>query len=70
VPRTFIDCTAPALATIDAIRTRVRNAAFWGGAWQAGGGARIVEMATGHDPMVSEPQALARLLMACTTAPA
>ena len=70
VPRTFIDCTAPALATIDAIRTRVRNTAFWDGAWQAGGGARIVEMPTGHDPMISEPQALARLLMACITAPA
>lgn len=70
VPRTFIDCTAPALATIDAIRTRVRNATFWGGAWHAGGGVRLVEMATGHDPMVSEPLALAERLMACAPSPA
>jgi pimeloyl-ACP methyl ester carboxylesterase len=31
--RTFIDCTQPALATIDAIRPRVRDAGFWDGAW-------------------------------------
>lgn len=65
VPRTFIDCTTPALATIDAIRTRVRNPAFWDGAWHAGGGARLVEMATGHDPMISAPQELVRHLLAC-----
>jgi pimeloyl-ACP methyl ester carboxylesterase len=63
VPRTFIDCTAPALATIDVSRVRVRSAGFWAGAWQPG--ARIVEMATGHDPMVSNPAALAGVLMQC-----
>jgi len=65
VPRTFIDCVQPRLATIDSIRPRVRDAGFWDGAWMAGGGARVVELATGHDPMVSAPQELARLLADC-----
>ena len=65
VPRTFVDCTTPALATIDAIRTRVRSASFWDGAWQPG--ARIVAMATGHDPMISEPQRLADILVSCAS---
>jgi pimeloyl-ACP methyl ester carboxylesterase len=65
VPRTFIDCVQPRLATIDSIRPRVRDAAFWGGEWMRGGGARVVELATGHDPMVSAPQELARLLVDC-----
>ena len=51
VPRTFFDCTRPPLATIDASRRRVRDPGFWGGQWAAGGGARVVELATGHDPM-------------------
>jgi len=67
VPRTFVDCTQPPLATIDVIRQRVRDPQFWDGAWRGGGGASIVELATGHDPMVSEPQALARVLLACAT---
>lgn len=66
VPRTFIDCHAPALATIDAIRTRVRSANFWDGAWSAG--ARIVDMATGHDPMISDPAALTQILLQCAQA--
>ena len=61
VPRTFIDCTQPALATIDAIRPRVRDAKFWDGAWLPG--SRIVEMATGHDPMLSQREAMTRLLL-------
>ena len=64
VRRTFVDCTAPALATIDAIRPRVRDAAFWDGAWQGGAGARVIELKTGHDPMVSAPLELAALLQA------
>lgn len=60
VPRTFIDCTRPALATIDVIRQRVRDPRFWGGAWAPG--ARLRELATGHAPMVSEPAQLAALL--------
>jgi pimeloyl-ACP methyl ester carboxylesterase len=59
VPRTFVDCTAPPLATIDVSRQRVRDPAFWGAPW------RIVELATGHDPMVSAPGELARVLLGC-----
>ncbi len=53
VPRTFIDCTSPALPTIAAARARVRSEPGWD----------VLELATGHDPMVSEPQALAALLL-------
>lgn len=53
VPRTFIDCTQPALATIAPSRARVRSEPGW----------NLVEMATGHDPMVSEPAALSRILL-------
>ena len=62
VRRTFIDCTAPALGTIDAIRARVRDAGFWDGAWLPG--SRVVELATGHSPMISMPDATTRLLLA------
>ncbi len=65
VPRTFIDCTKPPLGTIDVFRRRVRDDGFWGGAWTVGGGARVVELKTGHDPMVSEPQALSQMLLDC-----
>jgi len=65
VPRTFVSCTRPALATIDAIRPRMADPLFWDGAWQGGGGARVVELETGHDPMISAPQDLARILLAC-----
>lgn len=53
LPRAFVDCTQPALATIDASRRRVREPPGW----------RVVEMATGHDPMVSEPDAFVRVLL-------
>jgi pimeloyl-ACP methyl ester carboxylesterase len=65
VPRTFIDCVQPRLGTIDSIRPRVRDANFWDGAWSGGGGIRVVELKTGHDPMVSAPAELTRLLLAC-----
>lgn len=61
VPRIFIDCTAPALGTIDAIRPRVRDARFWDGAWLPG--CRIVTMATGHDPMITRQDEMTRLLL-------
>lgn len=51
-PRRFIDCTAPALATIAVIRERVRQRPGW----------QVEELATGHDAMVSEPDGLAHLL--------
>ncbi len=54
VPRTFIDCTSPALATIAPSRVRVRREPGW----------RVVEMATGHDPMVSDPAGLTAHLVA------
>ncbi len=65
VPRTFVDCTAPRLPTIDPIRPRVRDAKFWDGQWSGGGGARVVELACGHDPMVDQPEALAAILAGC-----
>lgn len=52
VPRTFIDCTAPALPTIAVMRQRVRTEPGW----------TVHELATGHDPMVSTPTELTRLL--------
>lgn len=65
VPRTFVSCTRPALPTIDAIRPRMADPGYWGGAWRSGGGARVVELATGHDPMISLPDELTRLLLDC-----
>jgi len=65
IPRTFISCTQPALATIDAVRQRIVDRGFWDGAWHAGGGARVVEMKTGHDPMISAPEEFARILLDC-----
>jgi pimeloyl-ACP methyl ester carboxylesterase len=52
--RTFIDCTAPALPTIAAMRERVRAEQGW----------QVVEIATGHDPMISAPAELVDALLA------
>lgn len=52
--RVFIDCTAPALPTIAASRQRVREDPDW----------EVVAIETGHDAMISAPQALARTLLA------
>ena len=54
-PRSFIDCTEPALATIAVSRQRVRVQPGW----------QVRDLATGHDAMVSAPRALADLLLAC-----
>lgn len=51
--RGYIACTSPKLATIDASKERVRADASW----------RYVELATGHDCMVTEPVALSRLIL-------
>jgi pimeloyl-ACP methyl ester carboxylesterase len=48
LPRTFIDCTAPALATIAVMRERVRQQPDW----------QVLEIATGHDALISAPQEL------------
>jgi pimeloyl-ACP methyl ester carboxylesterase len=53
VPRLFIDCNRPAYPTIDAMRVRVRQQPGW----------RIVEMATGHFPMVTMPADLTACLL-------
>jgi len=55
VPRTFVDCNAPALPTIATSRRRVREEPGW----------NVMTLATGHDPMVSEPRALAQVLLTC-----
>jgi len=53
LPKTFVDCTTPALATIAGSRMRVRSEPGW----------QVIEMATGHDAMVSSPCALVDVLM-------
>jgi len=59
LPRCFIDCKAPALATIAAARERVRAEPGW----------RVVELATGHDPMVSLPERFVAVLLEAMAAP-
>jgi len=56
-PRSFVDCTSPALATIAVMRRRVRAEPGW----------HVSEIATGHDVMVSAPQALTTTLLASLT---
>jgi pimeloyl-ACP methyl ester carboxylesterase len=63
IPRTFVSCVKPTLGTIDAIRLRVRDPRYWDGAWQGGGGVRVVELQTGHDPMITAPADLTRILL-------
>jgi pimeloyl-ACP methyl ester carboxylesterase len=63
IPRTFVSCTQPALATIDPSRLRARDPKFWEGAWLPN--SRFVELKTGHDPMISDPAALAKILLDC-----
>jgi pimeloyl-ACP methyl ester carboxylesterase len=53
LPRTFIDCHAPAFPTIAPYRARVRQQPGW--TWR--------EIPTGHCPMVSAPSELSRMLL-------
>lgn len=53
-PRSFIDCTSPALPTIAVARQRVRADPAW----------RVHELTCGHDPMIEAPAALVDLLVA------
>jgi pimeloyl-ACP methyl ester carboxylesterase len=53
--RTFINCNSPALATIEVSRDRVRSDRSW----------QWVEMACGHDAMVSHPEELTTNLLKC-----
>jgi pimeloyl-ACP methyl ester carboxylesterase len=57
LPRTFIDCHAPALGTIAVMRERVRQQAGW----------QVVEIATGHDAMISAPQEVLNLLLSMSS---
>jgi pimeloyl-ACP methyl ester carboxylesterase len=54
LPRTFIDCNRPAFPNIDVMRRRVRSEPGW----------NVIEIATGHDAMVSAPAALSDALLA------
>ena len=57
LPRHFIDCTEPALATIAASRQRVREQPGW----------QVQEIATGHDAMISAPRSVLGILLTMTT---
>jgi pimeloyl-ACP methyl ester carboxylesterase len=59
VPRTFIDCTQPAYATIATMRTRVRQMP----------GFEVIEMPTGHFPMVSMPERFVAHVLALAVTP-
>jgi len=63
VPRTYVSCTQPALATIDPSRLRAKDPKFWNGAWLPN--SKFVEIPTGHDPMISDPHALTKILLDC-----
>ena len=52
-PRTYVDCTSPALATVEPAKRLVRSQPGW----------EVVELATGHDPMVSAPGGLVEVLL-------
>jgi pimeloyl-ACP methyl ester carboxylesterase len=52
-PRTFIDCHEPALPSMAGMRERVRAQPGW----------TVVEMATGHDAMISAPEQLVAALL-------
>jgi pimeloyl-ACP methyl ester carboxylesterase len=58
LPRAFVDCTQPPLPTIDLMRRRVREQAGW----------RVVELPTGHDPMISLPHEFVGVLFGCIAA--
>jgi pimeloyl-ACP methyl ester carboxylesterase len=60
LPRTFINCNSPALATIEVSRERVKSdIAKADKSWQ------WREIACGHDAMVSHPQELSKILLEC-----
>ena len=63
VPRTFVNCSQPALATIEPSRLRAKDPKFWDGAWLPN--SQFVEIKTGHDPMITEPAALTKILLDC-----
>jgi pimeloyl-ACP methyl ester carboxylesterase len=56
LPRTYIACSDPPYPPFEGVRREMRGSAGW--AWQ--------EIATGHDAMVTAPEALAQMLAAIT----
>jgi pimeloyl-ACP methyl ester carboxylesterase len=56
LPRCFIDCTQPALPTIAAMRRRVRQGLGW----------RVVEIPTGHYPMITAPDEFLKALLSAS----
>ena len=63
IARTYLSCTAPASPTIDPMRKRVIDPQFWDGAWLPN--SRTIEVATGHDIMVSAVAELSSILLDC-----
>ena len=59
LPRTFVDCNQPAVPGVAMSRIRVRAEPGW----------QVLEMATGHDAMISAPKALAAILCALAKGP-
>ena len=55
LPRTFVDYHAPALATINTSRQRARQTPGW----------QVHAIATGHDGMISAPEATLAALLRC-----
>jgi hypothetical protein len=52
IPRTFVDCTSPALHSVALSRKRVRSEPGWS----------VATLATGHDAMISAPEELLAVL--------
>jgi len=59
LPRTYIACTAPVLASVVSSQAWARQQPGWG--WR--------ELATGHDAMITAPEDLADLLVSIGLAP-
>lgn len=55
LPKTYVSCEAPQLASLNVSRERAK-------AGSASGSWRVEVMQTGHDPMLTQPGALAELL--------
>ena len=53
LPKVYVDCRAPVYAGLEAMKARYRGRPDW----------PFVELAAGHDAMVSAPEETARLLM-------
>lgn len=52
LPRTYVDCNSPALASVALARQRARSEPGW----------NVTTLATGHDPMISAPTQLLAIL--------